>query len=370
MDNTRRDIFLCGPAALGVWQRLRGACQPRLDRLEPLPGILGRAGARPAPIADASRVVASPADARARAAGALAALRLPKSATCQAASFIIDEATPLDLMVGRLEARRKGARCHVWSGPVPPGGFLCLGDGVHLASPELVFLQLAREMPLAALLPLGFEVCGAYATGRFGGQAWLRCPPLTTRRGLMSFLDSAGSAHGVSRARRAARHMADGSASAGETAVSVLACTPRMLGGYGLPLPEMNYRLDVPAKLRPLLGRGFMLLDAYWPDARFALEYDGERFHTSPDDVARDRRRDNVLAMLGVTAVRIDRRMLFNAEQLDKVVRQAARAIGYRLPSDALGAAWSRKRLALRESVLYGGHLGAEGKPGAAPARV
>lgn len=45
-------------------------------------------------------------------------------------------------------------------------------------------------------------------------------------------------------------------------------------------------------------------LDFYWPQSRFALEVDGYRFHSARGAFERDRRKDNDLRKLGVTAMR------------------------------------------------------------------
>ena len=45
-------------------------------------------------------------------------------------------------------------------------------------------------------------------------------------------------------------------------------------------------------------------VDFYWPQARFALEVDGYRFHSARGAFERDRRKDNDLRKLGVTTMR------------------------------------------------------------------
>jgi hypothetical protein len=46
-------------------------------------------------------------------------------------------------------------------------------------------------------------------------------------------------------------------------------------------------------------------LDAYWPDARVAIEFDGEAFHRTRRAFHKDRRRDRRLATLGVQVNRV-----------------------------------------------------------------
>ena len=60
----------------------------------------------------------------------------------------------------------------------------------------------------------------------------------------------------------------------------------------GLPVPKVNFPF------------GPYKLDFYWPDARFALEVDGYRFHSSRYRFERDRRKDNDLRRAGIEVMR------------------------------------------------------------------
>lgn len=56
----------------------------------------------------------------------------------------------------------------------------------------------------------------------------------------------------------------------------------------GLPTPELQYELvDGNGELRRL--------DFAWPDQRVAVEYDGTDWHSGPDAMKRDRRRQAAL---------------------------------------------------------------------------
>lgn len=63
---------------------------------------------------------------------------------------------------------------------------------------------------------------------------------------------------------------------------------PRSTGQYEIRLPDGR-------KLHP---------DRAWPEAKLALELDGARFHTSPEDRERDLRRDRDLAAMGWLVLR------------------------------------------------------------------
>lgn len=70
-----------------------------------------------------------------------------------------------------------------------------------------------------------------------------------------------------------------------------------MLDG-GLPVPELQYEVaDGNGDLRRL--------DFAWPDAGVAAEYDGVDWHSGPDAMQRDRRRQAALLAVGLTVIPI-----------------------------------------------------------------
>ena len=62
---------------------------------------------------------------------------------------------------------------------------------------------------------------------------------------------------------------------------------------HGLPAPETNTWIEEQE------------VDAYWPDARLAIEFDSRKFHTTRRAFEEDRRRDRRLAALGIQVNRI-----------------------------------------------------------------
>lgn len=70
-----------------------------------------------------------------------------------------------------------------------------------------------------------------------------------------------------------------------------------MLDG-GLPTPELQYEIvDGNGELRRL--------DFAWPDQRVAVEYDGMDWHSGPDAMKRDRRRQAALGDIGWLVIAI-----------------------------------------------------------------
>ena len=90
----------------------------------------------------------------------------------------------------------------------------------------------------------------------------------------------------------------------------------RLLEKAGLPLPVTGLRLN-----------GFKV-DFYWPHLGLVVETDGLRYHRTPAQQARDRRRDQAHAAAGLTALR------FTHEQVryeGRQVTETLRAVAIRL---------------------------------------
>lgn len=67
---------------------------------------------------------------------------------------------------------------------------------------------------------------------------------------------------------------------------------------HGLPTPELQFVID------DLSGRRWRV-DFAWPEHRLAVEYEGFDFHSSPDDLERDRHKRNALRQLDWTVMGI-----------------------------------------------------------------
>lgn len=276
---------------------------------------------------------------------------------------------PIHIATTRDGRRRStpGCRCRVLSAVLPGGSFYRLSSRVAMASPELAFLQAAEGAPLIGLVKMGFEACGAYAAdaraalptlpGAPGrrGPGFSPCVPIATRVSLARYLDRVqGRVRGIVAARRAAGLVLDRSASPMETAQAVLLCFPRRMGGYGLRRPELNCRIDIPESLRGMAGRDFLVCDAYWPDARLDVEYDSNAHHLDASSAARDAGRRGALRLMGVSAMSVTTRQLFDVDLFDRAARQIARSTGVRL-RDRFEYDWVSMRGELRKAMLLGG---------------
>lgn len=204
-------------------------------------------------------------------------------------------------------------------------------DGVYVVSPEACLLQLADDLPFPNLVETGFEWCGGYArsTGEF--CSIVQRDPLTTVAKLELFSKRVGGADGTKTLRKALRFVLDGSLSPMESVTVVLLCFPVRLGGYGLPLPVMNAVVEVPARERAFVKKSFYKCDLYWPEAKFAIEYDSNLHHTGATRIAEDASRRVDLAYLGVEVATLTQQQACDRREMDRIAHLLAKRLGKRL---------------------------------------
>jgi hypothetical protein len=264
---------------------------------------------------------------------------------------------PVDLLASSDESRglTEMRRRHTWSGSLPRGSAV-YAQGAYVATPEFVFLQLARRYPLPLLALLGYELCGSYSmpVGAHPGTDGDPCLPATNIASLRKFLDKSelDLVHGIRRARQAASYVAETSDSPRESAMVILLCFPKRQGGYGLPLPSMNALVSVPAELHNATGRRNVVLDAYWPTQRCGAEYDGRIGHSGDANMLRDYDRASVINAMGIKVSTISGEQIRDARAFDLFSQHLAHDLSFHLRRPENPRTWASKNRALRHAVL------------------
>ena len=297
---------------------------------------------------------------------------------------------PISIMLGSKNANQKSEifRTHVYTGQAPGGCFVGIGEGLAVSSPSFCFFQMANELPLAKLIELGFELCGTYSlpaksrhdddsrSGHGGGQSngeeiddrilhgdraigidynayreWEEAvaktsysdgeeivdktvyghPRLTNTKELKNLTARMKSVNGQKKACRALRYILDGSASPMETILCMLLTLPHKLGGYGLPAPELNRRVDIGDTSKNRSGKSFYVCDLFWPKAGLAVEYDSDSYHSGADRIAADSRKRLELATLGITVITVTSRQVRNAIEFEGLAKLISRKVGKQL---------------------------------------
>lgn len=270
---------------------------------------------------------------------------------------------PLDVTVSTKKSYRKSndIRSYVFEAVLPRGSVVDVGGGLLVSSPELCFFQMASELVLVKLIELGFELCGSYSlpgprttagiedagsavtgpqvagsadaatTLGSGEKGFINRSLLTSTKKLSDLAAQIAGSHGTKKAIRALQYIENGSASPMETVLVMLLSLPYKLGGYGLCMPELNAHITPAKSAKRIAGQAYYSCDLFWPDYDVAVEYDSDLFHTGADRIARDSKRRNALASMGITVVTVTNKQMRKVMEFEKVAKILATCTGKRL---------------------------------------
>lgn len=223
----------------------------------------------------------------------------------------------------RLAWRKPGTViCHIALTDIPQSAYRRLGREIYLSSPEACFLQMASHLTLVELITLGCEICGSYAP-LASSEGLAQRKPRTTVRQLVNHIDLSKGSHGIKAARKGVRYVFEEAASPAETALALLLCLPTYLGGYGLPRPVLNKPLRVQGKV--------VRCDLFWPDHRFALEYDSNLHHVGAEKINADSARRTLIEGKNVHVVSVTWDQVRDARKFDILARAVAQHLGFRV---------------------------------------
>lgn len=218
---------------------------------------------------------------------------------------------------------------HISARAFPRGSLVRIDEGIYVLSPEALYAEAARGRNRAACAQLANRLSSSYSIDP-ESKALVESTPRTSVAELASYLRKSGLGE-RNRALRALRWAVDGCASPMESNVELLACLPQRYGGWGLPLPQMNYAVPLPAQAQAALNCTACRIDLAWPEARVGVEYNSRAFHDDRQIWERDAHRLNVLEALGFRIVPLTWPQLSDPQAFEAVVRHLARLIGHRL---------------------------------------
>ena len=251
----------------------------------------------------------------------------------------------------------KGSRCqspyfvsHVWQHAMPPRTLVAVSDGLYVAAPELCFVHMATTLDIPRLACLGFELCGGYSVSTGDQRGFIDRTPLTSVARIESLLDEIKGMRGCVQARRALRFVLAGSASPMETILVILLHVPRSLGGYGIPAPVLNYRVEVGRSVASMVEKSHYACDACWPQSKIAVEYESDSYHTGSSRIARDSKRRNELIAMGFEILTVTRKQLFEYYTFDRFAHQLAKRLEYRMREHV--GTYDPRRMELRKLLF------------------
>ena len=260
-----------------------------------------------------------------------------------------DPSKPIHVIVFDEKMRRPSQRVvsHKWTTGLPQGAFHGWGS-FRVSSPEFLFLQMASELTVVQLVALGCELCGTYILvpkdtvlpSSFDDYPE-RVSPLTSIDRIKAFLDDAGPAHGVKKARRALKYVAEGSRSPMETKTYMQLCLPVALGGYGLPKAELNSEIKLDEETRVIASFHSYWGDVCWPKKMLDVEYNGD-VHSGVAKMRRDAARKLAVERMGWRVIVVTCLQVFEIDKFEVVAKEVAAHLGHRLRPNTLGETYAR----------------------------
>ncbi|MDX9925415.1 MAG: hypothetical protein RBS48_11690 [Ignavibacteriaceae bacterium] len=256
------------------------------------------------------------------------------------------EMDTVDITIARRDERfsQRGVKLYLCQLPLPPSAVV-LRNGQRVASPELVFLQLATKLsPLRHIL-LGLQLCS--------NPPGKPLAAISTKQKLKIFLTKTTGHRGNNRALQSLRYIEDGSASVMESLAHMILTLPHSLGGYGLKGAIFNHEIKLGNEGVLRLGKKRCFADLYYKSHKLAVEYESFAFHNSPLEQGRDIIRAAILEKQGVGVMRLSTLQLYDEDAcMDFAINLASR-LGKRIQIRTNGFKDNHKLI--RELLPIGG---------------
>ncbi len=217
--------------------------------------------------------------------------------------------------------RKNGKLVHSCELALPTGAITTRNDKT-VASPELLFLELASKLSIHRLILLGLELC-AHPPGEPSKS-------ISTEQKLRKFLVKTQGHRGHHNAARAVKYLKDGSASIMESLAYMILTLPHALGGYGLSGAVFNHEILVKSKTGQLAQNRFYT-DMYYKEAKLAVEYESFAYHNSPSEQGRDMLRSARLERQGIVVIRLSTIQLYNKDACREFAKNLAARLGKRI---------------------------------------
>ncbi|MBQ6587002.1 MAG: hypothetical protein IJH83_09420 [Coriobacteriales bacterium] len=258
---------------------------------------------------------------------------------------------PIHVLVDYDFIRRNSSRmrCHVFKESLPQGQFVVVADEIAISSPELTFLQLAPKLYLVKLVLLGLELCGYYSIDPSLERGYRQHQPYSSFTKLWDLIWGLDYIV-TSKIQRAMACITDGVASPMEARLVATLCLPYRNGGYAVPVPLANERILLSDNTRQTYGWSSCTCDLFWPDARFAVEYQGKD-HDEPETASKDVQKALILRAEGIECMAVDYAQLVDAGKRAAFAEMVAKHVGKRVRPTI--ADFDERRIALGKKLGF-----------------
>lgn len=216
----------------------------------------------------------------------------------------------------------KGRRIHLCELALPAGAVVSR-NGIMVASPELMFLELSSKLNIHRLILLGLQLC-SHPPGNPSAA-------ITTKKKLKTFLEKTSDHNGHRKASRAVKYIENGSASVMESIAYMILTLPHALGGYALDGAVFNHKIKLKDEAGKRLGQKRCFTDLYYKQAKIAIEYDSFAYHNSPLEQGKDVMRSATLERHGIEVMHLSTIQLYDKEACKDFAFNLASRLGKRI---------------------------------------
>lgn len=260
------------------------------------------------------------------------------------------ESLPLNVAVPAEGDRRFSTllSCWIHPGSVPQESYIHVAQSLYIAIPELAVLQACGMYGVLEIAVLMSMLCALYVSNpRVKGGLEPRrrvCSPESLAEFPASFLLDNSAPMGIGIYQRALGNCIEQAASPAELELALMLTLPKRMGGYGLPMPRLNERLE-----GPLGARGALYPDLLWRKQGVAVEYQSDANHLDASQASQDRMRKNQLLDAGIKLFEVSSRQLRSPLELEGIAVMLSKALGCRAPENTRAA--RDARAATQESI-------------------
>lgn len=240
----------------------------------------------------------------------------------------------LHLMVSSAGERRNShnVECHVWSckQPLPPKSIYSIGPGLYVVSPELCLVRIAPTLSRLELLHRMTNMLGLFAFDFWERLELMERKPITTTRAIDRYLHKIDGAKGAKAVRHALSSVQERCRSPRESDLCLNLGMSSRLGGQALPPFEVNRRIELTDKARPLTTKHYLECDVVWMSRRTVVEYNSDEWHLNTEQTLGDLEKIAALQRMGMTVFPVTTRQLSNYAAFKALVQGLRKALGVR----------------------------------------
>lgn len=245
--------------------------------------------------------------------------------------LLSDAKAACHVVIGNPKRRgvRSYAKSHLLHTGLWDGALWHIADDVFVCSPELLFAQMACVLPRPILVRLGLELCGGYCIQPESDSGFDNVYAIALPDVLSDCLSKMVQINGAREGRIAASRILPNSASPAEANLYIFICFPRREGGYGLPKPVLNARVDITSQDGKVHPR---FCDMLW-SRTLDVEYLGAESHAKYNAFLNDATRQGELAAQGIRIVPVTSEHTASISKMDTLAASIATILGIRRAS-------------------------------------